>query len=138
MSRASILSAFTTQLATSDVSVERNIALPISIPAGGLIIVRDGDAGEPTTYIGRPRPIEQFEHTLDVEIYVQLPDDIEDLYGIIDKIGDALRANPSLGGLVQSILIKSPNVEAIQQEGGSVVLAALLPITLSYLLPRAA
>jgi hypothetical protein len=38
--------------AMPDATVERNSILPEKIPAGGLIIVRDGDPGEPHRRLG--------------------------------------------------------------------------------------
>jgi len=35
-----------------DATVRRNEALPVSVPAGGLIILRDGDPGEPDVIHG--------------------------------------------------------------------------------------
>ena len=35
-----------------DASIERNSVLPEKVPAGGLIILRDGDPGEPEQALG--------------------------------------------------------------------------------------
>ena len=38
--------------AVPSAKVERNTAVPEKIPAGGLIVLRDGDPGEPDTALG--------------------------------------------------------------------------------------
>jgi len=46
--REQVLAALFARLqGVPDATVRRNEALPVSVPAGGLIILRDGDPGEP-------------------------------------------------------------------------------------------
>jgi hypothetical protein len=50
--------------------VERNSALPEKIPDGGLIILRDGDPGEPERTLGGFGGT-YYRHTVEIEIYVE-------------------------------------------------------------------
>ena len=48
-----ILTALTSRLRrVSKTRVERNTAAPEKIPAGGLVVLRDGDPGEPEQALG--------------------------------------------------------------------------------------
>ena len=52
-------------------TVKRNEALPASVPAGGLVILRDGDPGEPDVTLN-PRS-EFFSHRAEIETFVTRP-----------------------------------------------------------------
>ena len=51
-------------------SVDRNGVLPEKIPAGGLIILRDGDPGEPEQALGGFGNT-YYQHAVDIEVYVE-------------------------------------------------------------------
>jgi len=50
--------------------VERNSAVPEKIPARGLIVLRDGDPGEPDTALGGFGGA-YYSHAVEVEVYVE-------------------------------------------------------------------
>ena len=50
--------------------VERNSVLPEKVPAGGLIILRDGDPGEPEQALGGFGNA-YYQHAVEVEVYVE-------------------------------------------------------------------
>ena len=52
-------------------TVKRNEALPASVPAGGLVILRDGDPGEPDVTLN-PRT-EFYSHRAEIEAFVTQP-----------------------------------------------------------------
>ena len=56
--------------AVPDVSVERNSVLPEKVPGGGLIIVRDGDPGEPEQALGGFGST-YYQHTVEIEVYLE-------------------------------------------------------------------
>jgi hypothetical protein len=56
--------------AVPDAVVQRNIVLPEKVPASGLIIVRDGDPGEPEEALGGFGNA-YYQHTVEIEIYVE-------------------------------------------------------------------
>ncbi|MEE4331730.1 MAG: hypothetical protein V2J10_12740, partial [Wenzhouxiangella sp.] len=51
-----------------DIGVERNSALPERIPEGGLVVVRDGDPGEPEQALGGFEPV-YYRHAVELELY---------------------------------------------------------------------
>src|SRR5919112_1773875 len=86
------------------VAVERNSVLPEKVPAGGLIILRDGDPGEPEQALGGFGNV-YYQHAVEVEVYVEHGDAaardaaFDDL---LQQIGVALEADPTLGGLASA------------------------------------
>lgn len=64
-----VLLALVDVLETTGAAIERNTVLPTRIPAAGLIILRDGDPGQPDHTMS---PMTwHFEHVAEVEIFVQ-------------------------------------------------------------------
>jgi hypothetical protein len=53
-----------------DASVERNSVLPENIPDGGLIILRDGNPGEPEQALGGFANA-YYQHAVEIEVYVE-------------------------------------------------------------------
>jgi hypothetical protein len=53
-----------------DAVVERNSVLPEKIPGGGLIIVRDGDPGEPEQALAGFGNA-YYQHAVEVEVYLE-------------------------------------------------------------------
>ena len=82
-------------------TIERNSVLPEKIPAGGLIILRDGDPGEPERALGGFGST-YYQHAVEIEAYVGEGDAaardaaFDDL---LQQIGATLEADPTLGGL---------------------------------------
>jgi hypothetical protein len=80
-------------------AVERNSVLPEKIPGGGLIILRDGDPGEPEQALGG-FPSAYYEHAVEIEVYIEEGDSpardaaFDDL---LQQIGAALDSDPTLG-----------------------------------------
>jgi Phage tail tube protein len=66
-----VLDALKTLLQTvSDAVVERNSVLPEKIPDGGLVLLRDGDPGEPEQALGGFGST-YYQHAVEIEIYVE-------------------------------------------------------------------
>jgi hypothetical protein len=84
--------------------VERNSVLPEKVPDGGLIILRDGDPGDPEQALGGFGNA-YYQHAVDIEVYVEegdaaARDAVFDAF--LQQIGVALEADPSLGDLEQA------------------------------------
>jgi hypothetical protein len=78
-------------------AVERNSVLPEKIPAGGLIILREGDPGEPEQVLGGFGNA-CYQHTVEIEVYVEegeaaARDAAFD--ALLQQIGIALEADPT-------------------------------------------
>lgn len=67
--REIVLNALFERLSTLDVAVKRNDPLPQKIPDGGLVILRDGNVGEPEILLSPPCYI--FTHRAELEVIVQ-------------------------------------------------------------------
>lgn len=129
------MAALATAAATISAKFDRNASLPMSVPSGGLVIMRDGDPGEPTTYLGRPQPIDRYERNVDFEIYVQSPDDEATVYDLANDVATAVSGD--LGGAVEWVYASAPEVDAVPSDGDT-VLAARLPVIVSYSVRRVA
>ena len=115
-------------------TVKRNEALPQTVPAGGLVILRDGEPGEPDVTLN-PRS-EFYSHAVELEVFVAQPVNgggEQDLDALLVEIGAALAADPSLGGLAENLYWSAPIVEAVAIEGAPPILSARLMVTIDYL-----
>jgi hypothetical protein len=116
-------------------SVERNSVLPEKVPDGGLIILRDGDPGEPEQALGGFGST-YYQHAVDIEVYVEEGDAaIRDAAfdSLLQQIGDALESDPTpLGGLAFGLTYGRPEpaIEAIA--GAPAIKSATLTVTVDY------
>jgi hypothetical protein len=114
--------------------VERNSVLPEQVPEGGLIILRDGDPGEPEQALGGFGSA-YYQHVVEVEVYVEEGDAaardaaFDDL---LQRIGAALEADPTLGGLAFGVTYgrPEPSIEAVA--GAPAIKSATLTVTVDY------
>ncbi|QLH38157.1 MAG: acyl-CoA transferase [Defluviicoccus sp.] len=119
--REQVLSAvFACLQAIPLVTIRRNEALPMSVPADGLVILRDGDPGEPDVTLN-PRTA-YYSHRAEIEAFVTQPPGgggevtLDDLMG---AIGTALAADTSLGGLAETLSCSAPEVSVMAIEGSA-------------------
>src|SRR5512134_821817 len=133
--REQVLSALFDQLRTMALaSVKRNEGLPQAVPAAGLVILRDGDPGEPDVTLN---PVHLFfSHRAEIEVFVS------PLAGgggeaaldmLLGNIGAALAADRSLGGLVENLTWSAPEISVLAIEGAAPILSARVIVTLEYL-----
>jgi hypothetical protein len=109
MSKADdIVTAVTTLLighaALAAAQIEQNSALPETVPDGGLIIVRDGEPGEPDRVLGGFRETFYENNTVSIEIFSAGSDAAtrDAAFGaLVSGIGAALESDLTLGGLVE-------------------------------------
>jgi hypothetical protein len=117
-----------------DASTERNSALPEKVPDGGLIIVRDGDPGEPEQALGGFRNA-YYQHAVEVEVYVEEGDAAARdaaFDALLQQVGTTLESDPTLGGLVFGLTYGRPEpaIEAIA--GAPAIKTATLTVTVDY------
>ena len=115
-------------------AVRRNEVLPERVPAAGLVILRDGDPGEPDVTLN-PRS-EFYSHRVELEAYT--PRDATGggeaaLDALLGAIGMALKIDPSLGGLAENLTLSAPKTGALAIEGAAPILTARLVVTVEYL-----
>ncbi|MDD3183410.1 MAG: acyl-CoA transferase [Alphaproteobacteria bacterium] len=133
-SRENVLQALFALLQTiSGPKVTRNDVLPEKIPPEGLLILRDGDSGEPEILLS---PVSYYwQHLASLEVFAQAADAetrnaiLSDLF---DRIAIALIADPTLGGLCDRVMPKAPDTSSIAIEGAANIRAAIVPIELIY------
>jgi hypothetical protein len=115
-------------------TVKRNEALPQAVPAAGLVILRDGDPGEPDITLN---PVHLFySHRAEIEACVSPPAGGGGealLDALLGEIGAALAADRSLGGLVENMGLGAPVTETLVIEGAAPILAARVPVVIEYL-----
>lgn len=128
--REQVLAALAARLGAIDgPSVRRNEGLPARIPDGGLIIVHDGDPGEPEVTLN-PRS-EYYSHRIPVEVI--LTGDRSTLDDLLIAIGLALVGDDTLGGLVERLVIPSPDVGVTPVEGAATLRHATVSVLVEYL-----
>jgi hypothetical protein len=133
--RESILAAL---LATLDnalaAKVRRNEALPERVPDAGLVILRDGDPGEPDVTLN-PRTA-YYSHRIELELFVTQPTAGGGealLDALVAEVHAALAPDPSLSGLAENLVVTAPETSVLAIEGAAPVLTARLTIIVDYL-----
>lgn len=84
----------------------RNEILPTKIPSIGLIILRDGDMGEPEITLSPTRY--HYRHVAEIEVLVQKPrstDRDKDLDDLLVKLGTVIITDVTIGGAVDYLSI---------------------------------
>ena len=117
-----------------DAMVERNGVLPEKVPAGGLIILRDGDPGEPEQALGGFGST-YYQHAVEVEVYVEQGDAAARdaaFDGLLQQIGTALDADPTLGGLAFGLTYGRPEASIEAVPGAPAIKSATLTVTVDY------
>jgi hypothetical protein len=114
-------------------SVLRNEPLPTKVPADGLIILRDGDPGEPEVTLSPTRY--HYQHRAEIEALVQHGDPAQRdtaLDALLETVAQALDGQTSLGGLVDYLHIETPDFLSETVEGAPTIKAAVVPVILEY------
>ena len=130
-----ILTALTGRLrAVPGPKVERNTAVPARIPKGGLIVLRDGDPGEPEQALGGVGNV-YYSHAVEVEVYVETGEAsardaaFDDL---VLKIGAVLDGDPSLGGLAFGMTYSRPEVDTEAVIGAPAIKTGTIDVIVEY------
>ena len=133
--REAILTSLVSILDTAlPANMRRNEVLPEKVPASGLVILRDGDPGEPDVTLN-PRT-EFYAHRVEIEVFVSRDPaggGEAALDALLGAIGTALRIDPSLGGLAENLTPSAPETGALAVEGAAPFLTARLIVTVEYL-----
>ncbi len=131
--RETIIAALHARLSALSATVRRNEVLPEKVPAAGLVIMRDGDPGEPDVTLN-PRT-EFYSHRVEIEAYVHRDPaggGEAVLDALLGAIGTALRIDPSLGSLAENLTPSAPETGALAIEGAAPILTARFFVTVEY------
>lgn len=108
--------------------------MPERIPAAGLIILRDGQPGEPEVTLSPLRY--HYQHRAELEIVVQAPNGRASAFDtLIAAIGTALEADRTLGGICDWVEPEALSSVDLPIEGAAALKAAVITIVLHYASP---
>lgn len=132
--REAVLSALhTALLGVTGPKVLRDEVLPTRIPVGGVLILRDGNPGEPDVTLS-PLTYE-YRHRAEVEVIVQGKTPairnatFDDLAA---KIGVAVEADRTLSGVCDWADPRAPAPVDLPMEGAEALKAAIIEVELVY------
>ena len=130
--RETILTALADLLRTvPHVPVLRSEVLPERIPSSGLMILRDGNPGEPSVTLS---PLMyHYQHRAELEVIVQTGEDRDMRFDrLIGRIGAAIAADRTLRGRCDWVEAEAPEPVDLPVEGAASLKAAVIPIILHY------
>ena len=148
--RETVLAALHARLQPLAALTLRDEVLPERIPAAGLIILRDGQPGEPEVTLSPLRyhyqhraeleaevtlsPLRyHYQHRAELEVVVQAGTSRASAFDdLIVAIGTALEAERTLGGLCDWVEPEAPATVDLPVEGAAALKAALITVVLHY------
>lgn len=129
--RETILSALHAALQTQPTPVLRGEVLPERVPANGVMILRDGDPGEPTVTLSPLRY--HYAHRAEVEAVVQVGNGRDGVFDTLTAgVGIALAVDRTLGGLCDWVEAEAPRPVDLAIDGAAAMKAAVIVIVLHY------
>ncbi len=128
--RETILAALYARLSVLPAKVLRGDVLPERIPAEGLLILRDGEPGEPEVTLSPLRY--HYQHQAEIEAVVQGVDRDVGFDILCASVGAALTEDRTLGGLCDWVESEAPQPVDLPVDGGTSLKAALITIVLQY------
>ena len=129
--REAILAALYARLQPLAALTLRDEVLPERIPAAGLIILRDGQPGEPEVTLSPLRY--HYQHRAELEVVVQASNGRATAFdSLIANIGTALETDRTLGGLCDWVEPEAPASIDLPVEGAAALKAAVITINLHY------
>ena len=131
-SRETILAALHARLQPLAALTLRDEVLPERIPAAGLIILRDGQPGEPEVTLSPLRY--HYQHRAELEVFVQAGTGRASAFDdLITAIGAALEADRTLGGVCDWVEPEAPTSVDLPVEGAAALKAAVVTVVLNYI-----
>lgn len=120
--------------APAGAEVKRNAVLPTRLPEAGMVILRDGDPGEPEATLS---PLAwHYQHQAQAEVMVEDGDGAERdaaFDALKQAVGQAVSADRTLSGLCDWVEAEAPAPQDVRGEQGAAPMkAAVIPIVLHY------
>ncbi|MDG1116807.1 MAG: acyl-CoA transferase [Flavimaricola sp.] len=128
--RETILTALHARLSTLPATALRGEVLPERVPAEGLLILRDGEPGDPEVTLSPLRY--HYQHRSEIEVVVQGPNRDAAFDTLCASIGTALAADRTLGGLCDWVEAEAPQPVDLLVEGAASLKAAVVEVVLHY------
>ena len=128
--RETILTALHARLLALPAAALRGEVLPERVPAAGLLILRDGEPGEPEVTLSPLRY--HYQHAVEIEAVVQGSDRDGAFDALCANIGAVVAADRSLGGLCDWVESEAPRPVDLPVEGAASLKAAVIPVVLHY------
>lgn len=114
--------------------VERNSVLPEKIPNDGLIVIYDGDPGDPDLVLGGFGSA-YYQHAIEIVVYVEEGNPAQrdqKFDAMLLEIGQALESNPDLDGLVAGLTYSRPEVSIEPVIGGPAIKTGTIILVADY------
>ena len=128
--RETILVALHARLLALPATALRGDVLPERVPDAGLLILRDGEPGEPEVTLS---PLAyHYQHRAEIEAVVQGADRDGAFDALCASIGAVITADRTLGGLCDWVEAEAPQPVDLPFEGAASLKAAAIPVTLHY------
>ncbi|OHC75190.1 MAG: acyl-CoA transferase [Rhodospirillales bacterium RIFCSPLOWO2_12_FULL_58_28] len=132
--REQILAALLARLQTiQSAAVKREEPLPEKVPAAGLVILRDGDPGEPEILLSPLTYL--WQHRAEIEVIVQMAPSAAAtaaLDVLLGEVGAVLATDRTLDGLVDWIEWGAPRTHDLAIDGAAGLKGAVVAVTLHY------
>ena len=128
--RETILAALHARLSALPATSLRGDVLPERIPPAGLLILRDGEPGEPEVTLSPLRY--HYQHRVEIEAVVQGADRDAAFDTLCASIGTAITTDRTLGGLCDWVEAEAPRPVDLPVEGAASLKAGIVPTILHY------
>ena len=128
--RETILTALYARLSALPATALRGEVLPERVPPDGLLILRDGEPGEPEVTLS---PLTyHYQHRAEIEAVVQGANRDVAFDALCAEIGAVFSADRTLGGLCDWVEAESPQPVDLPVEGAASLKAAVIRVSLFY------
>ncbi len=129
--RETILTALHARLSMLPATALRGEVLPERVPAQGLLILRDGEPGEPEVTLS---PLTyHYQHRAEIEAIVQGVHDRDAALDILcASVGAVVAGERTLGGLCEWSETEAPQPVDLPVEGGPSLKAGVVGVVLHY------
>ena len=129
--RETVFVALHARLQLLAATVLRDEVLPERIPSAGLIILRDGQPGEPQVTLSPLRY--HYQHRAELELVIQAAKERATTFDtLITSIGTALESDRTLGDLCDWVEAEAPASVDVPIEGAAALKAAVITVVLHY------
>jgi len=129
--RETVLTVLHARLSALPATALRGEVLPERVPSEGLLILRDGEPGEPEVTLSPLRY--HYQHRAELEVVVQAGSGRASAFDdLIATIGTTLEADRTLGGLCDWIEAEAPASVDLPIEGAAALKAAVIAVVLHY------